>query len=67
MFVVPLSPFAYLMLGLAFTGLGCWMALTALITFLAVFGGLFLLMGVGSLAVCAWLRRSGVDWFQTRF
>lgn len=30
-------------------------------------GGLFLLIGVGMVAACIWLRRLGVGWFQTWF
>lgn len=64
---VPMSPLSYLVFGLAFVGLGCWMALFNDPMVVRSIGGLFLLIGVGMVAGCIWLRRSGVGWFQTWF
>ena len=67
MMFVPMSPLSCLVFGLAFVGLGCWMTLFNDPMMVRGLGGLFLLIGVGMVAACIWLRRLGVGWFQTWF
>jgi hypothetical protein len=64
---VPMSPLSYSAFGLTFIGLGGWMAVFNDLIAIRCFGGLFLLIGVGMVAGCVWLRRRGVGWFQTWF